>query len=71
MGDAAEILTKLLSPHMKPKNVQKIKDTTDYLGNADRLMQIFYDEALNDDLQELISAGEHYTQFHFYSDREK
>jgi len=69
LSEAAAILTNLLSPHMKAKNAQRIKDTTDYLGNPERLMRIFQDDSLNDDLQELISAGEHYTQFHFYSEK--
>jgi len=66
--EAADKLTKVLSPLMKPANVARIKMTTDYIGNADRLLKIYLDEALNDPLQDLISAAEHYTQFHFYKE---
>jgi len=67
-----EILTKILTPHIKKeRNIQRIKETTDYLGDADRLMLIFTDPSLDNDLQELIDAAEHYTQFHFYSEKEK
>jgi len=69
LSETSTTLTALLTAHMKPKNLAKIKETTDYLGNPERLMRIFQDEALNEDLQELISAGDHYTQFHFYSDK--
>jgi len=67
--EAAAILTKLLEPHMKPKNLSKIKETIDFLTNPDFLLKVFKDDTLDDDLQELISAMEHYTQFHFYSDK--
>jgi len=63
-----DVLIKILSPHVKPKTIILIKDTIDYLGNPDRLMKIFQDDTLGDDLQELISAAEHYTQFHFYAE---
>jgi len=67
--EAASILTKLLEPHMKPKNLVKIKETIDFLTNPEFLLKVFKEESLDDDLQELISAMEHYTQFHFYSDK--
>jgi hypothetical protein len=68
LDSAAAILSKLVEPHLKPKNIQLIKDTMSYLSNSDRLMKIFNDESLDEDLQELINASEHYTQFHFYAD---
>jgi len=71
LSDVTEVLTKIFSPYMKPKNVARIKETTDYLGNIDRLTTIFTDTSLDEDLQELIDAAEHYTQFHFYSEKDK
>jgi len=71
LSDSAEMLTKLFTGHMKPKNIAKVKETTDYLGSPERLTKIFLDDTLNNDLQELIDAAEHYTQFHFYSDKDK
>jgi len=67
--EAAGILTKLLEPHMKPNNLVKIKETIEFLSNPDFLLKVFKDDSLDDDLQELISAMEHYTQFHFYSEK--
>lgn len=68
LNEAATILTKIVTPHMKEQNVLKIKETLNYLGNPDRLLKIFQDEALEDDLHELIAAADHYTQFHFYDE---
>jgi len=67
--EASEILTKLLEVHMKPKNLVKIKETIEYLTNPEFLLKVFKDDSLDEDLQELISAMEHYTQFHFYSEK--
>jgi len=67
--EGGDILSKLLAPHLKPKNVKILQDLVEYISNADRLFQIFQDTTLDDDLQELVSASEHYTQFHFYSEK--
>jgi len=67
--EGGDILAKLLSPHLKSKNMKMIQELVDYIGNAERLFQIFQDSALDEDLQELISASEHYTQFHFYPEK--
>jgi len=67
--EAAEKISNLVGPHLKPKNVDMVRSTIEYLGDPERLMQIFMDPAIDEDLQELISAGEHYTQFHFYSEK--
>jgi len=64
----ADILMKLMEPFIQSKNLQKIKDTVGYLGNAEFLFKSFGDSAIENELQELISACEHYTQFHFYND---
>jgi hypothetical protein len=69
LGEAGQILSKLLEPHVKPKHVVLIKETLDFLGDPDRLLAIFTDDTLDDPLQELISAAEHYTQFHFYAEK--
>jgi len=66
LAEAGTILTKLLAPHMKPRNVARISETIEYLGNPDRLLRVFMDETLNEPLQEMINSAEHYTQFHFY-----
>lgn len=69
LHEGASILTKTLSPHLKAKNVSLIKETVDYLGDPVRLLRIFKDTTLDEDLQELMSACEHYTQFHFYAEK--
>jgi len=67
--EGADILSKLLEPHLKPKTLKSVRELVEYIGNADRLFKIFKDSSLDEDLQELISASEHYTQFHFYSEK--
>jgi len=69
LHEGADILAKLLEPHLKPKSMKSLQDLVNYVGNAERLYKIFQDSSLDDDLQELISASEHYTQFHFYSEK--
>jgi len=68
---SGDVLRKMLTPHMKPTNGAKIKVLADYLSDIDRLYFIFTEPTLDDELQELISAAEHYTQFHFYSEKDK
>jgi len=68
MREGGELLAKTLEPHLKPKTIQMLKELVEYIGNSERLFKIFKDTALDEELQELISASEHYTQFHFYSD---
>jgi len=67
--EGGSILGKLFEPHLKPSNLKILQDLVDYIGNSERLFKIFQDSSLDEDLQELISASEHYTQFHFYSDK--
>lgn len=71
IADAAGILTKLVTPHLTQKNVMRIQQTVDYFANVDRLYTIFTDPALDEDLLELITASEHYSQFHFYPEEKK
>jgi len=67
--EVTEVMFKTLGPHMKTRNVDKIKETTEYLGNPQRLLTIFTDSAMDENVQILIDAAEHYTQFHFYADK--
>jgi len=67
--EAAAALIKILEPLLKPKNTQRIREAIDYIANADFLSKIFNDSGLDEPLQELINAGDHYTQFHFYADK--
>jgi len=69
LHEGGDILTKLLEPFLTPKTMKTLQDLADYIGNADRLFRIYQDSALDEDLQELISASEHYTQFHFYAEK--
>lgn len=69
LNESAAVLTTLLSPHVKAKNVQLVKSTADSIGTAAFLFKILMDESLVDEVQDLITAGEHYTQFHFYSEK--
>eukprot|EP01119_Soliformovum_irregulare_P006897 TRINITY_DN19302_c0_g1_i1.p1 TRINITY_DN19302_c0_g1~~TRINITY_DN19302_c0_g1_i1.p1 ORF type:complete len:316 (-),score=102.50 TRINITY_DN19302_c0_g1_i1:171-1118(-) len=67
LREGCAILCRLLEPHTKPKNIKAINDALEYLANPERLLFIFTDAPLEEDLQELIYASEHYTQFHFYA----
>jgi len=69
LHEGADILAKLLEPHLKPKSLKTLRELVDYIGNSERLGKIFQDGSLDEDLQELISATEHYTQFHFYAEK--
>jgi len=65
--NGGEELKKILEPHIKPKNLLMLSNTINVIADADFLLAIFTDESLDEPLQELISSGEHYTQFHFYA----
>jgi len=65
---AAELLTKLLTPHMKTQNVVLVSETAGYLSDPERMLRIFKDDTLSNELQTLMYAAEHYTQFHYYAD---
>jgi len=67
--EVANILTKLLTGHMKPSNIARISDVATYFADVDRLLKTFNDVTLDLDLQELIEAADHYTQFHFYAEK--
>jgi len=66
---ATDILTKILAPLLKPKNVQMVNDTISYLSDADRLLRIFKDPTLQEEVSDIANAANHYTQFHFYADK--
>lgn len=66
--EAANTLKKLLSPHMKEKNVNRLDEVINIIGKADVLLKVFQDESISDEVSELMDAIERYTQFHFYKD---
>jgi len=68
MHEGGQLLAKTLEPHLKPKNITMLQELVDFIGSSERLFRIFKDVTLDEELQELISASEHYTQFHFYSE---
>lgn len=68
LDEAAELLTQIMAPHMKPKNVARIKATTDYVGKAAFLKDILQDPELNNDVEKLFAASEKFTQFHLYAE---
>eukprot|EP01119_Soliformovum_irregulare_P004003 TRINITY_DN15019_c0_g1_i1.p1 TRINITY_DN15019_c0_g1~~TRINITY_DN15019_c0_g1_i1.p1 ORF type:complete len:280 (+),score=60.48 TRINITY_DN15019_c0_g1_i1:900-1739(+) len=63
----AEIINEL-STSMKKKKLQPLRDFGDYIANPDRLFKIYKTEALDNDLDNLMSAGQHYSQFHYYTE---
>jgi len=69
INEVVTILTKLLTGHMKPNNVARVNDVASYFADVDRMLKIFNDVSIENDLQELIEAADHYTQFHFYAEK--
>eukprot|EP01116_Phalansterium_solitarium_P024164 TRINITY_DN8773_c0_g1_i1.p1 TRINITY_DN8773_c0_g1~~TRINITY_DN8773_c0_g1_i1.p1 ORF type:complete len:334 (+),score=101.55 TRINITY_DN8773_c0_g1_i1:98-1099(+) len=68
LGHATHLSVKVLEPHMKPKSSQLLSDTLGYFANADFLFKVFKDSALEEDLENLITAATFYLQFHFYDE---
>jgi len=65
LKEAEEILTNLLAPFLKPKNLFRISSAFGTLANAKFLHRVFRDEALTEELEKLVDAMEYYTQFHY------
>lgn len=65
LSDGERIITELLQPHLKPKNMFRLASTFGYLGSQKFLEKAFSDEELDEELEKLIDAMEYYTQFHF------
>ena len=64
---AARLLLKVMSPHIKPKNTQRIQALVDYF-TVDRLMTIVLDRDLTDDVWDLVEAAQQYSNFQYYVD---
>lgn len=60
--EAGAILTKILTPHLKPKNVAMVKRLLELIGNAPFLFKLLMDNSLIEETHELITAGDHYCQ---------
>jgi len=63
---AEEVITNLLAPHLKSKNMLRISSTFACIANEDFLNNAFKDQSLEPDLEKLIDAMEYYTQFHYH-----
>jgi len=66
--EAADLLKKVLAPHLTAKSLKRIDVLVAYAGDPYVLYKIVMDRSMQDELYELVSAGEHYSQFHFYAD---
>lgn len=65
LQETAAILRAMLEPHLTARNLDRVQETISY-GNATTLMKILLDPTLEEEVQLLVNAGEHYSQFHFY-----
>ena len=65
LKDAEEIITNVLAPYLRPKNMFRISAAFGVLADAQFLEHVFADEAIEEDLEKLIDAMEYYTQFHY------
>jgi len=63
---AEEVITNLLAPHLKPKNMLRISSTFGCIANEQFLNIVFRNDALEPELEKLIDAMEYYTQFHYH-----
>eukprot|EP01117_Protostelium_nocturnum_P013578 TRINITY_DN507_c0_g1_i1.p1 TRINITY_DN507_c0_g1~~TRINITY_DN507_c0_g1_i1.p1 ORF type:complete len:364 (-),score=162.03 TRINITY_DN507_c0_g1_i1:51-1142(-) len=66
-SEATQILTNVLTPLLKAKNIQIITDTVSYIASTERMKRIFLEKSLLDDVSEVSAAANRYTQFHFYA----
>lgn len=65
LKDAEEIITNILAPHLRPKNMFRISAAFGVLADAQFLYRAYTDPELEPDLEKLIDAMEYYTQFHY------
>jgi len=65
LREAEEILTNLLSPHLRTKNLFLINSSFGVLADAKFLSRVFSDEKYDEELEKLVDAMEYYTQFHY------
>jgi hypothetical protein len=65
LKDAEEIITNILAPHLRPKNMFRISAAFGVLADAQFLYNAYTDPELEGDLEKLIDAMEYYTQFHY------
>jgi hypothetical protein len=66
--EAAELLKKVLAPHLTANSLKKIDVLVTYAADPTVLYKIVMDRSMQEELYELVSAGEHYSQFHFYAE---
>jgi len=65
---AGKTLCDVLKGHLQDNSIARVNDIVNYLSNSDTLLKVLKDTTLHEDLGELVMAGEHYTQFHFYAE---
>eukprot|EP01129_Flabellula_baltica_P017588 TRINITY_DN9792_c0_g1_i1.p1 TRINITY_DN9792_c0_g1~~TRINITY_DN9792_c0_g1_i1.p1 ORF type:complete len:320 (-),score=90.58 TRINITY_DN9792_c0_g1_i1:46-1005(-) len=65
LRDAEEIITNILAPFLRPKNMFRISAAFGILADASFLDHVFQDPEIEPDLEKLIDAMEYYTQFHY------
>jgi len=68
VNEAAISIKKVLQGHLTPKNLNRVDALIDYVSEPELLYTVLMDRTMQDELYELVSAGEHYSQFHFYED---
>ncbi|KAL6057702.1 hypothetical protein QOT17_015303 [Balamuthia mandrillaris] len=68
---AADTFRRVLEPHLQPKSLERIESIVSYLGDPQTLLKILVDVGLSIEVGALVSAGEHYSQFHFYVEEEE
>jgi len=65
---AGKTLCDILKVHLQEKSIVRVHDIVNYLSNSETLLKVLKDTTLHEDLGELVMAGEHYSQFHFYAE---
>ena len=65
---AGEALANTLKGQLSANSITRLNDTIKYLANPEALLIVLKDPTMYDDLNELVTAGEHYSQFYYYAD---
>jgi len=65
---SGDSLAESLVNHMRPSNIQRICDLMAYFGNPEVLMRVLLDASFEAEVDLLVHAAEHYSQFHFYEE---
>jgi len=65
LKEVGNIISALMKPHVQPKNLQRLKDVFDVLGNVDFFIATWQNPDTGKEMEDLVDAMNKYTQFNF------